>query len=179
MEQFQGNICRAHRSQDYLLSREPAGYNRVTAFSATHTRHSNSKMCRNLGCNLIGCELCKNNPNRRCQSHFRDKYVDNTNRVFLARCMAPIMVRVVDAVTGDEFIDDALDRPHRFEGAQLQVALWPALLLAGFSTACLCPPSPRNALLRVTAISGSLAVWGKSILNQQSCIGSHHICRQL
>ena len=76
---------------------------------------------RNLGCNVVGCELCKNNPNRRCQTHFREKYVDNANRVLLARCTAPIMVRVVDTVTGEEFIDESLDKPHRLEGAQLQV----------------------------------------------------------
>ena len=77
--------------------------------------------CRNLGCNVVGCELCKNNPNRRCQTHFREKYVDNANRVLLARCTAPIMVRVVDTVTGEEFIDPSVDEPHRLEGAQLQV----------------------------------------------------------
>ena len=31
------------------------------------------------------------------------------------------MVRVVDTVSGEEFIDEALDKPHRLEGAQLQV----------------------------------------------------------
>jgi len=79
--------------------------------------------CRNLGCNLQGCKLCQNNPNRRCQTHFREKYVDNANRVFSARCSAPIMVRLTDFMTGEEYVETAMDGPGKLEGAKLQVCL--------------------------------------------------------
>jgi len=79
--------------------------------------------CRNLGCNLQGCKLCQNNPNRRCQTHFREKYVDNANRVFSARCSAPIMVRLTDFMTGEEYVETAMDGPGKLEGAKLQLCL--------------------------------------------------------
>ena len=69
----------------------------------------------------MGCELCRNNPNRRCLTHFREKYVDNANRVFTAWCKAPILVRLVDAVTEEEYLEDETSVPSRIEGAQLQV----------------------------------------------------------
>lgn len=47
--------------------------------------------------------------------------MDNANRVFGAWCNAPIMVRVTDAISGEDFVDAALDRPHVLEGIRLQV----------------------------------------------------------
>ncbi len=61
---------------------------------------------RSQGCLEGGCELCAQNPSRRCSDNFSAKYLSGDS--LLARCGASIRVEVIDRVTGDAVQDDSL-----------------------------------------------------------------------
>lgn len=61
---------------------------------------------RSQGCLEGGCELCAQNPSRRCSDNFSAKYLSGDS--LLARCGAAIRVEVIDRVTGDAVHDESL-----------------------------------------------------------------------
>jgi len=61
---------------------------------------------RSQGCLENGCELCAQNPSRRCSDNFSGKYLSGD--ALLARCGAPIRLEVIDRVTGEAVHDDSL-----------------------------------------------------------------------
>ena len=61
-------------------------------------------MCRNHGCNLASCVLCKHNPAKRCTGNFAHKYWVGDK--LLAKCEGSILVEVIDADTGERMSDE-------------------------------------------------------------------------
>lgn len=61
---------------------------------------------RSQGCLEHGCELCAQNPSRRCADNFSGKYLSGD--ALSARCGAPIRLEVIDRMTGEAINDDAL-----------------------------------------------------------------------
>lgn len=61
---------------------------------------------RSQGCLEQGCELCTQNPSRRCADNFSGKYLSGD--ALGARCGAPIRLEVIDRMTGEAVNDDAL-----------------------------------------------------------------------
>lgn len=66
-----------------------------------------------------GCELCAQNPSRRCSDNFSAKYLSGDS--LLARCGASIRVEVIDRVTGDAVQDDSLASVQLEVGFEVQV----------------------------------------------------------
>jgi len=62
--------------------------------------------CQSQGCLEHGCELCAQNPSRRCADNFSGKYLSGD--ALSARCGAPIRLEVIDRMTGEAINDDAL-----------------------------------------------------------------------
>ena len=61
-------------------------------------------MCRNHGCNVPHCVLCKHNPNKRCTGNFAAKYWVGDR--LLAKCEGEIQVELIDTSTGERVVDD-------------------------------------------------------------------------
>ncbi|CAL8469005.1 g8546 [Coccomyxa elongata] len=96
---------------------QPAGGNAMglPAYPATpnlaqpHNGHRNLELvfvhdCRNHGCNLASCVLCKHNPAKRCTGNFAHKYWVGDK--LLAKCEGSIVVEVIDADTGERMVDE-------------------------------------------------------------------------
>ncbi|KAK9918510.1 hypothetical protein WJX75_004610 [Coccomyxa subellipsoidea] len=60
--------------------------------------------CRNHGCNLASCVLCKHNPAKWCTGNFAHKYWVGDK--LLAKCEGSILVEVIDADTGERMSDE-------------------------------------------------------------------------
>ena len=60
--------------------------------------------CRNHGCNLASCVLCKHNPAKRCTGNFAHKYWVGDK--LLAKCEGSIVVEVIDADSGERMVDE-------------------------------------------------------------------------
>ncbi|MCJ1461803.1 hypothetical protein MMC07_000402 [Pseudocyphellaria aurata] len=60
--------------------------------------------CRNHGCNVPQCVLCKHNPNKRCQGNFAHKYWVGDK--LLAKCEGEIAVELIDSPTGQSLKDN-------------------------------------------------------------------------
>ena len=69
--------------------------------------------CRSLGCLEPGCQLCAQNPHRRCEGNFANKYL--AGDVLKAKCGASIRLEVIDRRTGDPL------KAGDLEGIQLEV----------------------------------------------------------
>ena len=109
--------------------------------------------CRSQGCLEGGCELCAQNPSRRCSDNFSAKYLSGDS--LLARCGASIRVEVIDRVTGDAVQDDSL------ASVQLEVGQGLGLRAAGSRVrVCLC--GQQHALmqhyLRLHPFRGAAAI---------------------
>lgn len=75
-------------------------------YASTHVDEYLNASRRSQGCLEPGCELCAQNPSRRCSENFSAKYLSGD--ALLARCGSPIRVEVIDRVTGDAVHDDSL-----------------------------------------------------------------------
>ncbi|KAK9803793.1 hypothetical protein WJX73_009593 [Symbiochloris irregularis] len=60
--------------------------------------------CRNHGCNVLHCVLCKHNPNKRCQGNFAHKYWVGDK--LLAKCEGEIAVELIDSASGERLSDN-------------------------------------------------------------------------
>lgn len=97
----------------YVLCRcDPA---KASLYRSTHVLHivtvtvevpdgSDHCHCRNHGCNLASCVLCKHNPAKRCTGNFAHKYWVGDK--LLAKCEGSIVVEVIDADTGERMVDE-------------------------------------------------------------------------
>ena len=69
-------------------------------------------LCRFLGCMNKECQLCANNPNKRCRpnDNFDECYADN--QVLKSKCDADVFVQLLSETTG---------RPADMSGLEVQV----------------------------------------------------------
>lgn len=70
-------------------------------------------ICRNHGCNISHCVLCKHNPNKRCTGNFAHKYWVGDR--LLAKCEGDIQVELIDtsgARVTEDLSEYRIEVPH-------------------------------------------------------------------
>lgn len=123
--------------------------------------------CRSQGCLEGGCELCAQNPSRRCSDNFSAKYLSGDS--LLARCGASIRVEVIDRVTGDAVQDDSL------ASVQLEVGSGMTQGLGCGAVACTVVEAPcrPNMLLRQSPLAACSGAAGGAISVAAACLMLH------
>lgn len=58
-------------------------------------------LCRNVGCRLSSCQLCKNNPDVVCEKDFAKSYYIGDSGKFTAACRANILVELLEEDSGE------------------------------------------------------------------------------